>query len=309
VTQPELHADDLLDRDVRGLLTSEERARLEGHLALCTVCRFERTVRADFRAEFDAQSPPRQDTPRDAQDAIRAGAGSPRRPRVRWFAMVALLSLVAGVAGAKLSGHGVFAFLRFSPALARSATPLVTAGGLAKRAAKLGVRAPATEPVDETLVAATPSVEAAVARPATSVLRPHIERPVDAVPAPSTAKTLFEEARQARERGDYAIAVERYQRLIALFPSSSQALTTHAVLGRLLLDRGEPAAALRHFDAYISSGANTLGEEAQLGRALAFGRLGESVQEADAWRALLRQYPRSVHAVRASERLSALAAE
>jgi len=110
----------------------------------------------------------------------------------------------------------------------------------------------------------------------------------------------------AREQGDYAVAVDCYERLLALFPSSPQALTAQAVLGRLLLDRGDPGAALRHFDAYLASGETTLAEEAMLGRALAFGKLGRSVPEADAWQALLRAYPGSLHAARARDRLSVL---
>jgi hypothetical protein len=80
-------------------------------------------------------------------------------------------------------------------------------------------------------------------------------------------------------------------------------------LGRLLLDRGDPKAALARFDAYLASGATTLGEEALLGRALAFGKLGQSMQEAEAWQALLQRYPSSLHAARARERLAALTGE
>jgi TolA-binding protein len=156
---------------------------------------------------------------------------------------------------------------------------------------------PSSEPARET--------EADPEAPKATGLAP---APRAALPAAS-ASTLFDEARQAREHFDYSVAVERYTRLLALFPSSPQAVTTHAVLGRLLLDRGEPRAALEQFDAYLGSGSTTLAEEATLGRALAFGRLGQNMQEVTAWQALLSAYPNSLHASRAHDRLHALHAE
>jgi TolA-binding protein len=45
------HPDDLLDRELRGLLTDDERGRLDAHLAGCAVCRLERSLRADFAEE------------------------------------------------------------------------------------------------------------------------------------------------------------------------------------------------------------------------------------------------------------------
>ena len=68
---PELHAEDLLDREARGALTAEERARLESHLVACSVCRFERQVRGDFRDEFRSPAGRRAPRARLAKGATR----------------------------------------------------------------------------------------------------------------------------------------------------------------------------------------------------------------------------------------------
>jgi TolA-binding protein len=309
VTTPELHADDLLDREARGLLTSEESARLEQHLAACAVCRFERVVRADFRAEFEAQddAPPTSPSA-PLQRAVVPRARRLRRGRVRLLAMVAVFVLLAGVATAELSGARLLARVGLSAPRWSLPTSPVSAPLPVKARSKAAPRAPHGE--DGVAIAASVASASPAAAPSAASAPRNLPLPLaPSVTAPSSASGLFDEARAARERGDYGIAVERYERLLALFPSSPQALTTHATLGRLLLDRGEPNAALRHFDAYLSQGGSALGEEAEVGRALAFGRLGQSVQEAEAWRALLRQYPSSLHASRARERLNALGAE
>jgi TolA-binding protein len=51
----DLHPEDLLDKDARGVLTDAERVRLESHLARCTTCRFERELRADFADEVEEE--------------------------------------------------------------------------------------------------------------------------------------------------------------------------------------------------------------------------------------------------------------
>lgn len=50
----ELHPDELLDKDARGELTSDEETRLLAHLAHCSACRLEREVARDFRMELAA---------------------------------------------------------------------------------------------------------------------------------------------------------------------------------------------------------------------------------------------------------------
>lgn len=53
----ELHPEDLLDREESGTLTPAEEEILRVHLAHCAACRMERTLRADFAADLDAELP------------------------------------------------------------------------------------------------------------------------------------------------------------------------------------------------------------------------------------------------------------
>lgn len=53
----ELHPEDLLDREESGTLTEAEEGLLRAHLAHCAACRMERTLRADFAADLDAELP------------------------------------------------------------------------------------------------------------------------------------------------------------------------------------------------------------------------------------------------------------
>lgn len=57
MTVVDLHPEDLLDKDARGELTSDERVRLDTHLARCAACRAETMLRADFAAELDGEDP------------------------------------------------------------------------------------------------------------------------------------------------------------------------------------------------------------------------------------------------------------
>src|SRR5579862_3097535 len=53
-----MHPEDLLDKEAQEGLTLAERDRLAAHLARCEVCRFERSVRADFREELHDEVAP-----------------------------------------------------------------------------------------------------------------------------------------------------------------------------------------------------------------------------------------------------------
>jgi hypothetical protein len=48
----DFHPDDLLDRELSGVLSASEQRRLLEHLEQCQTCRLERQLRADFRAEL-----------------------------------------------------------------------------------------------------------------------------------------------------------------------------------------------------------------------------------------------------------------
>ena len=318
MTTPELHAEDLLDREARGALTPEEQARLASHLSACSVCRFEREVRADFREEFAS---------------LRASAPAPRiatapRPvQARWrtVGLLAAGLLLAGVAGAEWARARQ---ATFAPpvASARQAEP---ASPPAAKKARHRLTATTTPSAGPELAESALSPEAAAPSAAPSAALPTSR--IDAAArsaqqAPASARTvassaavtpvatesapsLFARASAAREQGNYEDAIEQYGELIRLYPSSREALTGRALLGRLLLDRGNPTAAISHFDAYLLSSETTLREEALVGRALGLGKLQSHTLEAAAWQELLRAYPGSVHAARARTRLETLEAQ
>ena len=93
----DLHPEDLLDKLERGALSAEEKSRLEAHLAGCTECRFEISVRADLADEALA---PRARPPGPlAVPAPSRRSGPPRRslpPRRALLVPALAAALVAG---------------------------------------------------------------------------------------------------------------------------------------------------------------------------------------------------------------------
>jgi hypothetical protein len=69
----DLHPEELLDKDERGELTTDERARLDVHLDRCAACRAEVVLRADFAAELDGE-----DRPSALLDLVKGALAAPR---------------------------------------------------------------------------------------------------------------------------------------------------------------------------------------------------------------------------------------
>jgi len=122
----------------------------------------------------------------------------------------------------------------------------------------------------------------------------------------SEAAALFAEANRARRDGNADRAVGLYRTLQSRFPNSSESELSRALLAQLLLERGNPEAALAGFDRYLSDDAPVLSAEALVGRARALEQLGKSAQAASAWRLVQSRFPGSVHARLAATRLAAL---
>lgn len=126
-------------------------------------------------------------------------------------------------------------------------------------------------------------------------------------PIESEAELLFAAGGIARREGNYETALQRYRELERRFPESREASAAHAIVGRLLLDRGDPSAAGAELDSYLSSGRGELREQALAQRALSFERLGHTDDEVRAWKALLAAYPGTRYGTHARGRLTQLA--
>jgi len=127
--------------------------------------------------------------------------------------------------------------------------------------------------------------------------------------APATrvdAATMFADANRARRDGNADRAVGLYRALQSRYPNSSESELSRALLAQLLLDRGNPEAALAGFDRYLAEDTPVLSAEALVGRARALEQLGKSTQAAAAWRQVQSRFPGSVHARLATTRLAAL---
>jgi TolA-binding protein len=126
-------------------------------------------------------------------------------------------------------------------------------------------------------------------------------------PAPAeateTAASIFDAANEARRKGDYARAVSLDRRLQITYPSSREAHVSYATVGRLLLDRGDAAAALASFDRYQARGGGALDEPVLVGRATALERLGRPDEARMAWATLLSSFPDTPYAEHARMRV------
>jgi TolA-binding protein len=129
----------------------------------------------------------------------------------------------------------------------------------------------------------------------------HVVRP--ATPS-ATAASLFDEASAARRRGDYTAAFALHHDLESKFPGSREAQESRGAMARLLLDRGDDAAAMDMFESYLNAGGGGLREEAMAGRAEALDRLGRSVDARRAWQELLEAFPLTTYADHARARMS-----
>jgi len=177
-----------------------------------------------------------------------------------------------------------------APSPVAAVTPLARAA-VHPRASELPPAAPA--------VARAASLSAGPALPTTT-------NSVDASAPRVDAASLFADANRARRDGNWDRAVGLYRTLQSRYPNSSESELSRALLAQLLLDRGNPEAALAGFDRYLAADTPVLSAEALVGRARALEKLGKSPQAAAAWRQVQSRFPGSVHARLAATRLVAL---
>lgn len=145
--------------------------------------------------------------------------------------------------------------------------------------------------------AASASAEPARAAPAAS-------RPA---PMVLTAAEAFARANALRRAGQGAAAVAAYWQLQSDHPRSPEALLSHVLLGRLLLQQGSAAAASEQYARYLRAAPNgSLAEEALFGQASALRASGRVVEERRALDQLVARFPGSVSARAARARLAEL---
>jgi TolA-binding protein len=287
MTAAELHPEELLDRERAGRLTDDERAALDAHSARCDACRVERALREDFAAELE---------PKDEDHAlIERALGHALQPSTEKIRLVR-------------NGRGKVWLLAAAAAL----VAVAAVAALATRTdRKVGTPAP-TEPVPfapaplvpvpAPVLSATPAPELEVF-PLPEPLPSSKVRLSDKVPS---AAELFASANRARHDKRDAEAIRLYRELQTRYPDSREARASRVTLGQLLLDTKDPSRALGEFDGYLKDGSQgAVTEEAIVGRARALEKLGRTAEERAAWQELLAQFPSSVHAAQARERLDA----
>ncbi len=301
MTVIELHPEQLLDAERAGSLSTAQRPQLAAHLAGCPECRLLRQAQRDFETERETMDPPilsllpqvigtlKQQAPAEKKD------GRPTTRTARRVLLVAAIILAASSAAAATGWLGGWWSAGGSESQEQTA-PMVPTVNLAPAS---NVTAP---PVTTTTLTPTTSTassaESSPPEPASSAAQHNAARP--------SAEQLFTAASNARRAGRYQRAIRLYRHLQRRYPKSTQAHASRTILARLLLDRGRADEALTGFDRYLKRDPASLTEEAMVGRALAFERLGKPAEERAAWRALLQRYSGSIHAGRAKARLAAL---
>ncbi len=126
-----------------------------------------------------------------------------------------------------------------------------------------------------------------------------IERAKPSKPAPprevESAGELMAAARDLAARGKLAVAAQAYEKLIATYPSSSEARAALVSLGRVQASRGKHSAAVAMFTKYLAGGGGPLGEEAHYGKIGSLHALGRTADRDKAIDALAAAHPRSVY--------------
>ncbi|MCA9581108.1 MAG: hypothetical protein KC416_04895 [Myxococcales bacterium] len=337
MTVADLHPEDLLDLARDPSLDESDRRRLEEHVAKCPVCAFDLQVALDFEAEGAPMEGDEallariegrvlaemEQNPVGALAALAGGgdraaapgahhpSGSGRASRnegvrvLRWpLGVAATFALVAMLGGTAAAAWWVVEVLLAEP-IAEQAAPEERSRAQRtppERTAPEDTEA-APEVADDAVVA--DSVADASALPEDAGVRSSGRKRTHRVPS---ASELLERAAEHRRAGRLAAAEREYRLLQRRYPTSREHDVSRVSLGRLLLDRqGRARPALREFEAYLRKAPHgTLAEEARAGRALAFEHLRNGSKEAEAWRDLLREHPKSVYRAKATARLKAL---
>jgi hypothetical protein len=294
------HPEELLDLAGRGAMSDSQWRALREHIAVCLPCATQERMSMRAAAESAVAgtiSPSRVHRDRLALNRALERSRLSRRARRAWLVPRARRWISVGVGTVLLS----------SAALAATwwSTRHIAAVSVLARPAQV----------------ATASV---------SEFHPRLLRPVDSLPQrdePSseptpgdrgaslasargrgdraTAAELFAHARALRLNGNQEGALAIYRRLQRGYGDSREGRLSYLVVGRLWLERGRPDLAAPQFSRYLDT-AGSASEEALVGRATAFGRMGRASEEVTDWRTLVSEHPQSVYLNRARSRLEEL---
>jgi TolA-binding protein len=298
--------EDLSVRARQGALSEAERPALERALAASQTLAVAHQVGTDFDRLGQVRSGDDELVARLADLTL-----SSSRPRARFALarrrLLLVLAAALTVAGSAAAWHGA-AVLRSAQPAPRLAAPVSKPTSLAhvtRLETPVGLKLPlAVEllPAPTAVATALPAASVGVAISADS--------PGTNATAPRSledAAGLFREAAAARRSSDFGRARQLYLRLENDFPDSAEAQLAPVSLGKVLLLMGRAGEAERQFSLYSSAGG-ALSEEALVGQAQSFARLGRASDELKVWQRLLQDFPRSLYAGEANQRLSALAA-
>ena len=220
----------------------------------------------------------------------------------RWLAAAAIMLAVvsaSGIAAALWSGVVSWPFRIVASLPSAPQAPAAKP----RRAHRTPLHAPAPIAIAATAVPAAAPQPAVTPAPAevptsaTSSLR--ARRNSD------EAGELFHSANAARRNGDFGRAERLYSELIAAHPGSDESGLARVSLGKLRLARGDAQGAESEFRRYLAAGRGQLDEEALVGQAQSFARMGRTRAEREAWQRLLIDHPSSVYAEQARARLAA----
>ena len=229
-------------------------------------------------------------------DAVGTRSWSLRLPAAAAIALAVLSA--SGIATAWWSGLVSWPFAR-----PQSAEPSAVDAQTSAVRHKSARRPPRAVPETQRAAPAGPAAEAAPASAPQAAAGSQPRRPS------ASAAERFHAANNARRSGESARAERLYQELIAAYPGSDESGLARVSLAKLRLARGDAAGAESEYRRYLASGHGQLSEEALVGCAQALGRLGRTRAEREAWQRLLADYPGSVYAPQARNRLLALQAE
>ncbi|MGA7123289.1 MAG: tetratricopeptide repeat protein [Polyangiaceae bacterium] len=292
---------ELVIRSRRYRLSDEEQWRLQQHLAMCSSCRLEQHVGADFdeicglRAGDDILVANLADKVVRRRLGLRSGRS---RPRAVWMAGAA-----AGVFFAAAAAAGVLLDHRGATPVLPAATPVAVppATSQTHNRVRTGI---APSPAPSVEAPAPPEVVPTETRRPRATRVARASAPQVESPPMDTAASLFASANNERRQSHPATAISLYQELQTRYPGTDEARVSRVSLGRLLLERSSWSEGLAQLDAYLSEAPDgMLAPEALFGKARSLGMLGRQDEERSQWAALLAKFPDSVYAAQARRRL------